>query len=256
MKMSRFKKIAVCFFIGGLVLAINTVIANAEWKKDSNGWWYTDGSSYTTGWKQIDNKWYYFYPSTDKKGYMAHDTIIENYYLDNNGAYSSGGIEIKAYANALKDTDWIKSNGIVFRDGKSYIEKVIVLDIDQDGILEMIIYNGTCSADYKVSVFNYSNGKIQKLKDIETFSGGYLGYSPLKKIFFVSGGNMDNYYTDGYMIDNNQCINSYLSTDSIKYSRDNDGNVISYTHNYTINNKKVSENEYNSVWSEFGNIIK
>ncbi|MCQ2026829.1 hypothetical protein [Clostridium butyricum] len=252
MKRNKLIKVISTLLLSVSFMALNLIVANAEWKKDSNGWWYTEDSTYATGWRVIDGKWYYFYSN----GYMAHDTVVDGYYVNNSGCYSNRGTEIQAYTNALKDISWLKNNGIVFRDGKSYIEKVIVLDIDQDGILEMIIYNGTCSADYKVSVFNYSNGKIQKLKDIETFSGGYLGYSPLKKIFFVSGGNMDNYYTDGYMIDNNQCINSYLSTDSIKYSRDNDGNVISYTHNYTINNKKVSENEYNSVWSEFGNIIK
>lgn len=118
----------------------------------------------------------------------------------------------------------------------------------------MLIHNGTCSADYKVFVFTYNNGNIKKLKDIETFSGGYFGYSSSKKVFVVAGGHMDNYYTDGYKIENNQCINVYLSNDVVEYSRDSKEIPILYTHKYTANGKEVSTEEYNNIWNEFGEI--
>lgn len=58
--------------------------AQAEWKSDSQGYWYTSGSSYLTGWNSIDGNWYYFYSN----GYMAHDCWIGNYYLNSNGAWT------------------------------------------------------------------------------------------------------------------------------------------------------------------------
>ena len=59
--------------------------ANAEWKKDSTGWWYRDyfySPAYARGWKMIDTKWYYFYSD----GYMAHNTVVDGYPIDSNGA--------------------------------------------------------------------------------------------------------------------------------------------------------------------------
>jgi len=57
--------------------------ASAEWKQDSNGWWNTEGSSYSVGWKQIDSKWYYF----NNNGYMVTNTEVNGYKIDNNGVW-------------------------------------------------------------------------------------------------------------------------------------------------------------------------
>ncbi len=65
------------------VLALNPIGASAEWKQDSTGWWYSDGSSYYLGWHQIAGKWYYFNNNT---GYMAHDTIVSGYTIGSDGA--------------------------------------------------------------------------------------------------------------------------------------------------------------------------
>ncbi|WP_420196652.1 hypothetical protein [Clostridium beijerinckii] len=62
------------------VLAIFPMGANAEWKKDNNGWWYTEGSSWSSGWKFINNNWYYF----DSNGYMKTGWVKDKnnwYYL-------------------------------------------------------------------------------------------------------------------------------------------------------------------------------
>lgn len=79
-------------FIKGLNLlviaaSLSTFIqlpANASWKSDSTGWWYTTFSKpyyYNKGWQKIDNKMYYFYSN----GYMAHNTTIDGYPIDSNG---------------------------------------------------------------------------------------------------------------------------------------------------------------------------
>lgn len=103
--MQKFKRLiaGVITFIS--LLAVNPVVAHAEWQQSGNGWWYSQGSSYATGWTQIDGKWYYF----DSNGYMktgwlydsgnwfylygngqmAKDTKIDGYYLNSGGAWTT-----------------------------------------------------------------------------------------------------------------------------------------------------------------------
>lgn len=81
--MKKIKRLLALTLIGASVFAASPMAANAEWRVDGTGWWYTEGNSYATGWRQINGLWYYFYAD----GYMAHDTYIEGYYLNSNGIY-------------------------------------------------------------------------------------------------------------------------------------------------------------------------
>lgn len=76
------KKFLSLILSSALLVSIISVPVQAEWKQDSTGWWYTQGSSWVTGWKQIDGKTYYFYSN----GYMAHDTVIDGYQIGSDGA--------------------------------------------------------------------------------------------------------------------------------------------------------------------------
>jgi len=78
-----FKKFIVMGIIASSISILPLTGASAEWKQDSKGWWNTEGSSWSVGWKQIDSKWYYF----GQDGYMAHDTIVDGYKIDNNGVW-------------------------------------------------------------------------------------------------------------------------------------------------------------------------
>ena len=80
--MKKLKLIASSLVVAS-VLALNPIGASAAWRQDSNGWWNTEGSSYSTGWQRIDGYWYYFYID----GYMAHNTIIDGYFLNSKGAW-------------------------------------------------------------------------------------------------------------------------------------------------------------------------
>lgn len=77
------KKLIAISILSLSILSINPICANAEWKQDSNGWWNTEGDSWSTGWRQIDNKWYYF----DNNGYMVTNTTINGYKIDNSGVW-------------------------------------------------------------------------------------------------------------------------------------------------------------------------
>lgn len=83
MKKLTLSKIIINTLIISLVFTLNTLGANAEWRQDSNGWWNSEGNSWSIGWRYIKGKWYYF----EQNGYMAHDTIIDGYKLDSAGAW-------------------------------------------------------------------------------------------------------------------------------------------------------------------------
>lgn len=68
------------------LLALSPIGASAEWKQDSKGWWYSEGSSYPrSSWKQVDGKWYYF----DFNGYIIQNAWMwDGYYLNSNGEWT------------------------------------------------------------------------------------------------------------------------------------------------------------------------
>ncbi|EHI98743.1 cell wall binding repeat-containing protein [Clostridium sp. DL-VIII] len=103
-KMLKLTKIIVSTLVIVSVLILNPIGASAEWEQDNQGWWYTEGSSWSVGWKLIDWKWYYFgedgYMKTgwikyDSKSYylnsdgsMAHDTTIDGCAVGSDGAWN------------------------------------------------------------------------------------------------------------------------------------------------------------------------
>lgn len=83
------RKLKLIKVIGNLliavsVLALNPIGASAEWRQDDNGWWYSDGSSWSVGQKRIGENVYYF----DANGYMSTGWKEINgkwKYFDDNG---------------------------------------------------------------------------------------------------------------------------------------------------------------------------
>lgn len=76
---------AVLLTFGIVATAVSPIqSASAAWKENNTGWWYTEGTSWSTGWRQIDNKWYYF----DANGYMQANKWVDNYFVDNSGAWT------------------------------------------------------------------------------------------------------------------------------------------------------------------------
>lgn len=84
MKKLKLTKVIAGSLIVASVLALNPIGASAEWKNNSTGWWYTEGSSWATGWRLIDKNWYYFYSD----GYMARNNKIDGYFVNSGGAWT------------------------------------------------------------------------------------------------------------------------------------------------------------------------
>lgn len=267
-----FNKIMALGIIATSLITLNPISASAEWKQDSTGWWYTEGSSWATGWRQIDGKWYYFYSDgyaakgwqkindnwyyfdTDSYfggGAMEHDTIIDGYYLNSNGVWSSETTEIQKYADLLNDKSWQRNNGIIFfndnwlgKINESTIDYNVIVDINQDGVYEMLLHHGSCEANLTTSVVTYNNGDI-KIEHLPCDHGGYRGYSSSQKVFFIGGGHMDFYYTKGYKLENGSCKQVYSSS-SYEYK----GNST-----YTVDGQNVSKEEYDESFKQFGDIV-
>lgn len=102
------KKITVTSLLALSIITIVPKQANAAWKKDNKGWWYSKGNTYLkncsewidnniyffnnngylkTGWVKDDyDTWYYYYSN----GTMAKDATINGYYLTNRGNMLEG----------------------------------------------------------------------------------------------------------------------------------------------------------------------
>ncbi|WP_294402340.1 cell wall-binding protein [uncultured Clostridium sp.] len=86
-------KRAQIFITAVLMAAICSIsVPSYAWTSEGNGWisgtkgWsYMTNGIYADGWKNIDYSWYYFYKDTN---FMAHDTIINGYYINSNGAWT------------------------------------------------------------------------------------------------------------------------------------------------------------------------
>lgn len=98
------KKTLAFGIIATCLVAFNPVRANAEWKHDSTGWWYTEGNSFSIGWRYIDKNWYYFYPN----GYMAKSTTINGHYLNDNGAWIDTAVQPQNIS-VVYPSNWIKA---------------------------------------------------------------------------------------------------------------------------------------------------
>ncbi|WP_294402384.1 cell wall-binding protein [uncultured Clostridium sp.] len=124
--MNRFKKLLASFIAVLSLIAINPVSANAEWKSNTTGWWYTEGNSWATGWRNINGNWYYFYSD----GYMAHDCWIGNYYLNSSGAWttdvpsstttSNSTVQGTSSTNVTSDTVYVSSKGIYHKTANAH----------------------------------------------------------------------------------------------------------------------------------------
>ncbi|WP_321833512.1 hypothetical protein [Clostridium butyricum] len=139
--MKKIKNIMAVAMTAIIIMAVSPVVANAEWRQDSTGWWYASGSSWYTGWKLIDGNWYYFYSN----GYMAHDTTIDGRYLNSSGAWTEN-----VYANdpnAIKEGTYKVGQDI---QAGEYLVKCTsdfggYYECTANGNFESVIFNGNVS---------------------------------------------------------------------------------------------------------------
>lgn len=186
MKKQNLRKIITMGLIATSLIAVAPMQANAEWKKDNTGWWYTEGNSCVKdSWKQINGKWYHF----DWQGYMETGWIhgyvskfgandAPNYYLDKDGSMVTGtkiidGVEFHFDSNGkwlgFTDDELIKLTGA----------KQGVTSIEYDNN-DSTYYSGAwgegfyCKDNIEWSAKGYMDDMIY-LKDNKKVLNGYVG---------------------------------------------------------------------------------
>lgn len=194
------KKVIAFTMIVTSALVLNPIGASASWKEDNKGWQYIEGNSLVNGWKNINGIWYYFYSN----GYMAKNTIIDNYYINEDGqgiALTNRELPIEMPSNWIKVSDKAYSTpkGSIFvcdiRSSSGGSESVII-----QGMKEGIIgnssdlktveknyrgYNSTCF-EY---LYNYDGSKIKKTYMVIIFSNNRI-YA------FMIASDIENYESD------------------------------------------------------------
>lgn len=93
------------------ILSINSSAAKAEWKQDTNGYWYSQENSYATKWSLIDGVWYYF----NSDGYMKTGWVLENnnwYFMDSSGAMQTGIIQVDGKKYYLAGSGDMKTGNV------------------------------------------------------------------------------------------------------------------------------------------------
>lgn len=113
MMRKNIKRVICIALLSVSLLGFSSIGVNAEWKQDSNSWWYEDGNSLLTGWKEIGGNWYYFYSD----GYMAQNQYIGSYYLGSDGAWTTNIPEYVKKTGVISDNSrmvYVSINGCVY----------------------------------------------------------------------------------------------------------------------------------------------
>lgn len=134
MKSLKLKKIIALAVAALTITALSPVGASAEWKKDSYGWWNTEGSSYSIGWRLIDGTWYYF----DSTGYMKTGWVNDGgtwYYMQSSGAMKIGWVNDNGtwyylQSSGAMKTGWINDNGTWYFASESGAMQTGVVQVD------------------------------------------------------------------------------------------------------------------------------
>ena len=167
MKKLKLTKIIATSLLIVLALSLNPIGVSAQWKQDSNGWWNTEGYSWSVGWRLVDGKWYYFgqdgYMKTgwlqgsnenwyylNLDGSMSHDTTIDGFTVGSDGTWNqyAGNSSVKSLSNinpnstAISGVTGVKFDDItkiVFYDGRGGRNKPVTVE-DKQKIKEFMGY--------------------------------------------------------------------------------------------------------------------
>ena len=115
MKSLRLRKLVAVAVVAVTMATLSPIGASAEWKQDSNGWWNTEGKSYSIGWRNIDGVWYYF----NSNGYMKTGWVNDGgtwYYMQSSGAMKTGwvndgGTWYYLQSSGAMKTGWVNDGG-------------------------------------------------------------------------------------------------------------------------------------------------
>ena len=237
MKSKKLKNLFSVLALASGIILFNPTSVSAAWKYDGQGWWNTEGNSYSVGWKNINNQWYYF----GSDGYMKTGWINVNgtwYYLNESGDMKTGwlytgGLWYYLDNSGAMRTGWINNNGTWYYTNESgamqtgfltlnnstyYLNQsgaMVTGDITIDGIKYTFASSGekiTSSSVSNTTNQNTNNTEDSTGSSTSSGSGGGGGGSSLP-----NNNNTTKFlgYSDLYGTWN---INSYIKDSGMKTS--------------------------------------
>lgn len=228
MRMLKLSKVIMSLFVVVSVFTLNQIGVDAEWKQDSNGWWNTEGSSYSVGWKEIDGKCYYFgqdgYMKTgwikyDGKSYylnsdgsMAHDTTIDGLTVGSDGAWNqyAGISSLKSLSNINPNSTTVSGvtgiklddiTKIVFYDGRGGLNKPLTVE-DKQKIKEFMEYldGYTIKKTKNPETVGWAQGAVFYIDDKEVINITFGDPIIINEDYFkIIKGGLDTYKIDEFL---------------------------------------------------------
>ncbi len=152
------------------------------------------------------------------------------------------GIRVPSMAASKKYTAASNSYKAYVKKNKGKYDKTKykIVDIDKNGIPELVIHNGKREQN-EVYTYNYSKRKmvLLKRKDYLRLYNGGVGYSTSKKSFVLSAAGFRVWYYDFYKV-SGTTVKKVAS-----FTEEYDRNGRYY---YCLNGKKVSKKTYQAKW--------
>lgn len=225
----KLSKVIVSILLGTSILTLNPIRVNAAWKEDSTGWWFTEGNSWARGWRNINENWYYFYSD----GYMAHDTIINGYYLDSDGVWRDS------------------ANGSI----NTLIEEAITKNICvQNAAFTIELPNGKLDTN---NIKNIVENKIENLKITNPIEGFNISSYQYNITYSSLGNNKLTItcvykITEAMMDDLNVKVNAIV--ESIAPNSMSDSEKERAIHDWIVNNTQYDESY--TIYDPYNTLIK
>lgn len=152
--------------------------------------------------------------------------------------------EMEAYAKLLQDYDWLCDN--TDYDKVPNEVKFLPLDINDDGVSELLIHHNTTSKRNwceLISVVSYEDGLIN-IDHIEISHGRLYGYSKKKKAVATTSINQGYRGTVFYTFDNGKVNREVCFLDP-------EGVDEQFKDQYSIDGERVSEEEFRERMNEY-----
>ncbi|OOM15799.1 zinc ribbon domain-containing protein [Clostridium saccharobutylicum] len=182
---------------------------------------------------------------TNTENESSSSTSTQNSKNDEIASKQKNGKDAKEkFASLLQDTTWLTNNAEYKNSGSV---KFLILDINQDGVPEMLLSNQSGSlASWAIYVVTYNNNNNNNVdvQKINTSHGGFAGYLSDEKVFLINGEQMGYGWGTAYKLDNNQCVQVYTWADNAGTGKELEGK---------INDASVSQAEYKEFTKKFQN---
>lgn len=156
MRKLKLTKVLASLLVAASLLTLNPIGASAEWRQDTNGWWYAEGSSWATGWREIGGKWYHF----NTEGYMTKNKVIDGYVLGADGAWIQNTDMIPKIVHEQENNNSMGTSNLLTEKNSFVIGTL-------SGYKDIDSYKFTFDSDKKITVVGaYENDTLGLTKNV------------------------------------------------------------------------------------------